>query len=67
MIFRIVQTERVLVMERPVPGTAGINSMAAVSQELPWPLCRPTCARWASWLDFSYPGSAFLFASFDDR
>lgn len=49
MIFQIVQTELVLMMEWPGPGTAGIHSVAAVSQDLPWPLCRPTCARWASW------------------
>lgn len=49
MILQIVLTELVLMMEQLVPGTAGINNMAAVSQDLSWPLCHTTCARWASW------------------
>lgn len=49
MILQIVLTELVPMMEQLVPGTAGINTMAAVSQDLSWPLCHTTCARRASW------------------
>lgn len=68
MILQIVPTEPVPRMEQLVPGTAGINTMAASPRTCPGPFVIPPVHNGPAGHDvFSYPGSVFLFASFDDK